>query len=594
MESVTASMPPFRRLLSGAGQMSYQNTVAVKEKDEIWLGFIQDINGGQAFIDFDSKKEKARWINASVVYLMPWFDTNHQRDKPVFAALRDEDDGPFRFQSVFIKYSFAACNRCVMYYVETNIQSGDSTNPRIELVDYRQILGPEWFTEPPLLYRNSGLLCTKYFVPSATTNQILSKPTDRSRIIKHFREAFESDPVQATILRRDCCRFHLRIEAKGCVFVVISTEANADTKEKTIIKLSTILERHLVTRANLMPICFWKCPTNETHICMADSRMELFCSEALLGYLPHWIFSEIFSYLDLHSQLKFQRVCALWHELLRSPHTTEHVRICLDCMTKASTSDNYNCSQVAALLTRTINSTTKSLTIVTESLSEYEFFPVFLLMGMELVLEVHVPLVVLKDYILGSYKAIKSVCCAFHLEHPLVSDVVSLQHRCERIILHNWKISHLFGRPMYEIFAQKRFMYLRPLPHREKNLMLPLGWDHVLAIDQLEITVERVVLDCDLDQANMVSRIMSAVNETFPIVTDEMHAKVKAIYARWVRNLVYPTEWETIRSYLSLFSGFYSDGTFRSWVGVDLRVVDPGDLSKMALYGINEIFLVDQ
>ncbi|XP_055337988.1 uncharacterized protein LOC129588015 [Paramacrobiotus metropolitanus] len=146
---------------------------------------------------------------------------------------------------------------------------------------------------------------------------------------------------------------------------------------------------------------------------------------------------------------------------------------------------------------------------------------------------------------------------------------------------------------MYEIFLEKRFHLLRPLPPPEKNFMMPLGWDHVLAIDHIEVTVPRVVLYWEDDRATMVSRMMCAVNEHFPPVTQEMLAKVGTIYARWVRDLVYPTEWETIRTYLALFSGFYADGTPRSWRDVDLRLLDPGELSKLALYGIHEVFQVD-
>ncbi|XP_055337895.1 uncharacterized protein LOC129587943 [Paramacrobiotus metropolitanus] len=583
-------MPPFRRLLPGAHQMCYQNTVAVHVNGAMWLGFIQDIDGDRVFIDFDSKKAEARWFEAACVYILPSYYQyqNRQRDRPIYAALRDEDDGPFRFQSVVVLHAIAQG----MYYVRTNAQcitSSNSVGVRTELVDECQILGPEWFTAPTMVQRGRGLLYTKYFVPfMAMAHQVLSEPADRSRIIKHFRDAFGSDGGLGNLT--DCCRFHLRVLANGCVFVVIGVGRSADAQRMTFMKLAIMLPRHVWSRAGLLPIRF----DDGSSIGIDDFRMESSCSATCLGYLPHWIFSEIFSYLDLHSHMKLQRVCALWHELLRHPRATEHIRVCLDSMTRKTTSDNCNAFRVAMLLMCSIKAATKSLTVITRSLGDHECFLVSLLKAMEAV-EVHLPLLILKNFTVDRRgRSVRDEDFKMVPSTDMTADVVLFEESCERIVLHNWKVSHLFGRVMYKIFVDNRFNFrnLHPLPRRERDLMRPLGWGHVLAIDHSEITVPRVVLDCREGQPNMVSRILWAVNEHFPPVTQEMHTKVRAIYARWVRCLAYPAEWETVRCYLSRFSGFHSDGTPRSWVNVDLRLVDPGDLSKMALHGINEVFLV--
>ncbi|XP_055342037.1 uncharacterized protein LOC129590710 isoform X2 [Paramacrobiotus metropolitanus] len=580
---------PFRCLLSDPCQMSYQNTVAVWENGDMLLGFIQDINGGQALVDFDSKKVEAKWIDTACTYPMPWYKYEHkERNKPVYAALRDEDSGPFRFQLVSIIYPFVACKRCHMCYVKAYTESGDR---RIELIDNHQILGVEWFTEPAMVLRNKGLIYTKYVIPFAMADQVISDPADKSRLIKHFRDAFEGE--EALTKLTDCCRFHLRIEAGGCIFVVISVGTNADAQQMTITKLSTMLERHLATRADLLPICFENGFPSETNISIADDPIEYPCSEVLFGDLPHFIFGEIFSYLDLHSKMMIRGVCALWHALLSNPRTTKHILVCLDSLNKDIKSDNINCFRAAVLLTRTINAATKSLTIITSSLGEEVIFIIYLLTAMKAV-NVYVPLIILKDYVIDTPNLALSDE-KFHLEHSAMFEAITFKDRCDRLMLHNWKISYLFGRPMYQIFADDDgFMNLFSLPQREKTLMRPLGWDHALAVDQLEIKLARVVLNCRDGQPQMVSRFMWAVNENFPPVTDEMRAKVKAVYSRWARDLLHPSEWETVRSYLLLFSGFRSDGTPRSWVDVDLVQVDTAELSKMALYGINEVFTADQ
>ncbi|XP_055357075.1 uncharacterized protein LOC129602128 [Paramacrobiotus metropolitanus] len=291
--------------------------------------------------------------------------------------------------------------------------------------------------------------------------------------------------------------------------------------------------------------------------------------------------------------MKLKRVCALWHKLLNKPHTTEHIRVCVESLERQTTADNYNCFRMAVLLTRAVTAATRCFTI-TGSPDECQLFLVRLLKAMK-VAQIHVPLIVLKDYILDGHYGSSNWENKFCLRHSMTMEATPFQGCCGRLALYNWKVSHLFGRAMNQVLVEEGLHKLQSLPLREKMLMRPLGWDHVLAVDHLEVTLPRVVLDYGKGEAGMMaSRIMCAVNEHFPPVTDEMHAKVKAVYNRWVRQLVYPVEWERIRSYLSLFSGFHSDGTPRSWVDVDLTLGDTAELSKMALYGINEIFMADQ
>ncbi|XP_055340534.1 uncharacterized protein LOC129589714 [Paramacrobiotus metropolitanus] len=122
--------------------------------------------------------------------------------------------------------------------------------------------------------------------------------------------------------------------------------------------------------------------------------------------------------------------------------------------------------------------------------------------------------------------------------------------------------------------------------------MKPLTPEYRGEIDKLHVTIPKLVLDGCQDWESMTSKFMWALDSNFPPVADKVYVKVTNIHARWVRSLVYPHEWESIRAFLSLFSGFHVDGTARSWVETDLRLVDVFKLSRMAVLGIEEIFRV--
>ncbi|XP_055348490.1 uncharacterized protein LOC129595490 [Paramacrobiotus metropolitanus] len=115
---------------------------------------------------------------------------------------------------------------------------------------------------------------------------------------------------------------------------------------------------------------------------------------------------------------------------------------------------------------------------------------------------------------------------------------------------------------------------------------------HELAIDKLQIRIPRLFLKCSDGKMHMASRFMSAFNDNFAPVTEEMLLKVTIVHARWVRTLTYPDDWQPIRNFIQLFSGFHPDGTPQIWNDVDLRVLDVSKLSKMAVYGIDELFCV--
>ncbi|XP_055355390.1 uncharacterized protein LOC129600812 isoform X2 [Paramacrobiotus metropolitanus] len=631
MDSLWPVMPRYRPLLVEANQMSYQNTVAVRRSDDTWwLGYIQDMDGDHAFIHFDSKTVEARWIHSGAVWPLPFFHDTRQagfENIPVFVALRDEENGPLRFRPAVMLEIFQGCDFCYLFYIRT---AGHD-----QLVYNGQITSQLPPTGPPLLQRRSGMLYAKHFIPFARANAVLSDASDKFRVIKHARKALRRN-MDGLVMWR-CCRFHLRIEQAGCMFIVLSQSTDEVTTQWTVATLAEMLDTHLASRIDLPPIGNrilhessiilpnrevqasrhpviksrrnWK-KSNQSNLApklrltissLSDVEVDALHPTASIGDLSPFIVEKIFSHLDLHSQMKTKRssrttqksipllVCALWLLLLNNPRMHEHISISLDACWDLK-SDSDNCFKAASLLYRTITATTISLTLV-------NVFPdnhFSLVRDLLATMQIRLPLLVLKDHTFCGPGTIAGQPSSL-LTHPTVSSLLAYRDTCDAILLLNCTVAEVFCRVLYDIF-QEEPGYLMPdrrLPRRERKFMRKITdpWG-ALAIDKLQSTIPRLFLMCSDGELHMTSRFMHAVNNNFPPVTAEMLAKVTSVHARWVRTLTYPDEWHSMRNYCFLFSGFDANGMPQTWDKADLRLVDVQTLSRMAIHGINEVFRV--
>ncbi|XP_055337878.1 uncharacterized protein LOC129587928 isoform X2 [Paramacrobiotus metropolitanus] len=601
MEFTPLVMPQFQPLLAEAGQMSYQNMVAVLNDDNSWwLGYIQDMNGELAFIHFDSKKVTNRWVHMGRVWALPFYaDTRpflHARKmQVVYAALRDEDDGPFRFRQVTMFNEVQGCETCRLYYIKTvTIDTSDQQNSaRCELVQHCQItphLPPAG--SPLLLHSISGLRCTKYMVPFPAAPTIFRDASDKFRIIKHFRHAFEGN--RSSVHKWDCCRFHLRAERDGCMFIFMGPAVDAEMAQNMVKTLTQVLETHLASREQWPAIIRQSPCITEPCRHEKDGEPVSSCTVARLGQLPPSLLSEIFPYLDLHSQMRAKRVCTLWQLLLNSPRLTKHISISFETCAKIQ-SDNNNCFRLAALLSRTLSSTTESLTVLGALRPQNRL----VLNNVLEAIKITLPLIVYTDHIITYPGPIPNLTQT-ELWHPAGGITRFYGCQCKLFLLHNLQMDHLFAWPMYAVFKFKP-MYNNagsghPLPAHEQAFMADLTKPpHEQPIDQVRITIPRLMLrgGGDLDhRLLMAGHFMFALNDNFPPSTEDMLARVTAVYARWVRTLIYPDDWEAVRNYLIMFSPFEPDGRPQRWAKVDLRLVDVRTLSRMAIYGIDAVFRV--
>ncbi|XP_055342007.1 uncharacterized protein LOC129590681 [Paramacrobiotus metropolitanus] len=295
------------------------------------------------------------------------------------------------------------------------------------------------------------------------------------------------------------------------------------------------------------------------------------------------------------------RVCALWQQLLSSRRATEQIRICLETCSKESKSDNFNCIKGAYLLSRTVSSATKSLAI------RKRFFNDLYLYSLLNSMQIKLPILVFEDYAFTEPNSLTMFPNATRI--PIFSGsrdmrffvcfgatiwLTIYQDTSKCIVLHNWKLSNIFGLALTQSFNSRYNVFpLVPLPAHEVKWMKPPTQEseiHVLEIDKIQVTIPKLVFDCSNDLVSMVCRFMWALDDNFPPVAEDVYAHVKSVHARWVQTIAYPHEWETIRAFLSVFSGFHADGTPRLWMETDLRLLDVCKPSRMALLGIGELF----
>ncbi|XP_055350243.1 uncharacterized protein LOC129596870 [Paramacrobiotus metropolitanus] len=591
MES--SAMPPYERLLADANQMSYQNTVAVYRDDGAWwLGNIQDLEGDLVFISFSSKKAAAGWIHARHVWPVPFLiDSHHWADNqwknmPVYVALRDEDDGPFRFRPATLLGSVWGGD-WLMFFVttatpETNSDSAHRST-RTELVDECQVIRKMPVDEPPLQYRNDGLAYSKHFIPCVRAQEVLSDTSNKYRIIGYFRNAFDCHSAPGK--HSEPCRFHLRIEEDGCTFITINAFANdpeTAATATTAVTLSRLLETHLANRADLPVAAF---SNSEGGLHEKYVEFDSWNSDAHVCYLPHPLLNEIFSHLDLHARMRIQRVCALWRILLtrKISHFSVSLESCIETLF-----DKCNWYKIALLLSRTFDSRTQSVVILNCIPGYHDLFLTDLLT----VMGIKLPLLVLKNSVITQCASVPYLPDKLRRKHGATFQIGLLRNICERILLYNCTVAKVFGPPMYDVFVSNGMGFV-PLPAHEREAMrfVAQTYDYMLDIDGLQITIPRLHFSCDKGWEHMASRFMWALDNNNPPITDDVYAKVAAVHTRWVDTLAYPEQWETVRSFLCMFSGFDMDGTPRQWDQVDLRDVNVKQFSRMVLLGISKAFL---
>ncbi|XP_055352595.1 uncharacterized protein LOC129598639 isoform X2 [Paramacrobiotus metropolitanus] len=572
--------PAFRRRLAGRDFISYQNTVVVQmAKDMCWLGFIQDINGDKVLVDFDSSTVPARNIPASRVWPLQLVSSEgvEYENMSAFAALRDEQDGPFRFRPVSV-LSFV--KDCKMFFISTDSLPASDTAPvtQISVVDRCQIVSRLPFGEPLLLARTSGILYTRLEFPFATSQLVVESATEATRFIDTFRQLYTSHPSLSDM--EDSCRFHLRIGSDQCTFIVVGSQTDSATIQWTAEILRNILDQHATCRASVpMALVAQTAECSEESDEMMAKDTGTTCTAGCLCHLPLVLVTEILEFLDLHTQARAMRVCALWQLILTNPHATHHISILTENLTPTPYGE-HQCCRTAGVLLRSITRHTKSVTITARAhdwdAELFDWHCARLVQKLLKVSDIKLPFLVLKSF-----------CLTYVV--PAVLQV--FEPVCEQLIVRGWKLcGALLGVMRSDVDAL--MTPCTPLPDHEERFISTASPENPQSVLNGTLTIPHLACVWRDGREHISRAFMCALDRSFPPATPDVFAKVAAVRTRWRNTLVYPEEWQSIRHFLSMYSGFWPDGSPHAWDDVDLRSVDLDQLSTLALWGIYEIFNV--
>ncbi|XP_055337015.1 uncharacterized protein LOC129587338 [Paramacrobiotus metropolitanus] len=627
---VALGLPRFRRLLASVNDqtISYQNTVTVlTDEGAWWLGFIEDFDEHRVLVHFDSTTVQHCWIPAGRVW--PHFFLHSKHTSPrsqsgvpgmrVHVALRDEDNGPFRFRPATWLDSVSACK---MHYVVLDAVDGaGAPAQRVEVVDFCQVSSSLPPTEmnrpiPPSAYPmpQCGTHYTKYILGLPGAQLMLQEPGDALRVIQCLR----ASNAMLGRLVPDYCRFHLQIGIDCCV-VVFDTcgfRLNCRSEQESLDRLYRTLQTHVgnaARRRDMLPPTDQRMRSNpRERVALLSDADQPAAGDVNIQHVPYCIMSEAFTHLELHTQASVGRVCALWQQLLTAFRPREHVTLTFAACTTTyrhtdpedacsvtidhwARNENY-CFRLASLLNRDVTSATKSLTVTGTNLCIHN---VDFLISFLTIRNIRLPLVIIKDFTNSCFAHTVNYR-SFRYSRPS-----QLWDRCEAVLLLNGRVSGIFRDSIFSLFICRGERRALPLharhwmnPRLQELTMplflcrLPLAETPMMSIDALQITIPRLRLPWRQGYWHVLSRLMWAVNEHCPPVVEAVYVKVQTVYARWVLTLVYPEQWDTIRSYLQVFHGFHTDGTPRLWTTVDLRTVNVRRLSKLAVLGISEMFSV--
>ncbi|XP_055356869.1 uncharacterized protein LOC129601973 [Paramacrobiotus metropolitanus] len=444
-------MPPYERLLVDVNQLSYHNTVAVRNEDgAYWLGHIQDIVGDYTLIHFAGKKVPASWIHAGRVWPLSALRYSDWKDVPVMVALRDEDDGPLRFRRAVVLNHVIFLGEPYMYFIRTDGPGAgsESCTGRTELVDVCQIVGQSAWDEPALLYRSSGLIFRKHFIPFARAQEVLRDGADKLRIIQRCCRTYRKD-----VAYMGGCpyydRFHLRTEASGCTFIIISRAGGVETEQQSVAALSALLQAHVDSRADRPPTDYGDLCGHGRALGGEDMRAAIQSSDTVISDLPLLLLCEVFAHHDLHSCMRLKRVCALWLALLSRPQATEHISICFETCSCTKMSPDLNYGKVASLLSRTVNVATKSITVLQLFSSPARLRNLLVAMG------ITVPTIMFKGCTVTTC-APYSIYRCYGAEPDRLRYAVAMQPAefdacCRRVLLYNWTVYEMFGDAIFEL-----------------------------------------------------------------------------------------------------------------------------------------------
>ncbi|XP_055352816.1 uncharacterized protein LOC129598787 [Paramacrobiotus metropolitanus] len=202
-------------------QFNVGNTVLVSalNNDDFYLGFLQNINGGSLFIDFDSGQMPAQWVSISRVW-------HHERSsirlvndpRDVYVAIRLEHDGPYTFRPAKLLRSYGYESRflcCITFDTDTGLSSTGNEKPNLQIVHGWQLV--HRLPIDRRIYRICRLPFKKVIYRSSRVSSALNGIQERT-IVNMLYSVFREDFLP---LNENWDRLFVRISEEEIMFLIM-------------------------------------------------------------------------------------------------------------------------------------------------------------------------------------------------------------------------------------------------------------------------------------------------------------------------------------------------------------------------------------
>ncbi|XP_055348762.1 uncharacterized protein LOC129595706 [Paramacrobiotus metropolitanus] len=616
----------FRKLFSGSRELNYGNTVLVqRDNGQWWLGYVQDIDGPNFFVDFDASSINAQWIHSR--HLWPHRFLMHEplpEGSSVQVALRRTYVDPMVFWSGAI-----VDDEKTDPYVLVRVDADKSDGIERQHILHRnycteKLPAPEeggsfFETTTGFLYRkhsisfsSSQMLPDVDFIPTflvRTCRLVLGKDDNVCDANCRFHRFVRVDEVHFVCSAHEESggSYPLHVGCRMCVRAGVDTitficaEMHGDNDGYSMLwdesslrnACEDYLKENLTVDLRDMEAIPWGALQRDT-------------TEMSISELVHPIVALIMCYLDVDSQLRTSRVCALWMSVFRLHVKDRHIQFDLCTMCKRTPHElsgqyadfvdldpreeysSYLKYKLVTTLHRVVPTRTHVLALTEDGNHAHAGLGLttrLTLTGNVLAARgVRLPLIMVKN---GRDAAFGASCFLGIDRNPRsgaweCSGLAKLTMVCEQLVLVNMATETLITGAAYKILA------LSDLPDQERALMRKYG-----SVDdniRYPVTIPRLHFRSEDTSAERIRILLAAANDQFPAVSQRVYDKVSALHGRWVRTLAYPDQWNGIRVFLQLFNSLRPDDTPQRWDTMDLRQVDVAALTPVTFAALNGLY----
>ncbi|XP_055353427.1 uncharacterized protein LOC129599262 [Paramacrobiotus metropolitanus] len=567
-----------RHLLSGARQTSYGNTVLVKrDNGQWWLGYVQDIEADNFFIDFDASTISAQWIHTS--HLWPHHIPGMFRGHSEMVALRDE-------------------------IVRVNEESSDTPeqSPQtstLHLVHHTQFASAPYesdcffgrttwilYKKHVISYPKAHLLREVDFLPTFLANESRHRGCDE---VYGFRVG---------------CRVFVRADSDTITF--ICAEVHGETNRNNVWANENAAHSSMFWNEDALKEACENYLTAQLAeqsdlVQVPPISLPQGLVEPVINDLPHPILAWILLNLDVDSQLKTHRVCAQWRLLLLEQDWHRHIIFDSPGMCTIKSYDEqrvvdkyYRSFKFMTILNHTVNENTQTLALIDEGeygrSSNCSFDIQDKMWGIKILLKtksICLPRIIILN---GSDAARTSSFSLLALNRNNDTGeyechaLSKLMKVCEELLLINYNASEAINGSAFSILCKDQAHMML----RERDLIRLR--DYV----RPDVIIPFLRFRSTETAAEQCRRFLAAANDNCPPITQHVREKVTAIHARWLRTFKYPEEWSRIPIFLEIFNSFGPDENRVRWDTMDLRQLDISALSRVTFAALDGCLQIRQ